>query len=593
MQALNNLKIWAKLALAFVPIIIVTTISGIMANSSLSFIEESVDWTEHTHEVLGTLDAVTASMVNQETGLRGYLVSGDENFLAPYRAGREEFEKHFAKVKSLTSDNPAQQTRLDRLHKAAETWQKDVAEREIALMSDPATQDEARSLEASGVGKTSMDTIRAIADEAAKVERDLMAERSKAQQESFSSARSALLIGSLASAAIAIIAAVLLTFGLAKRIGTVTGLMSRLADGDTGIEIVGADQKDEIGEMARAVEVFRDNAVEAERLRSSQSAEEEREAERQRRAEEEERRRAEAEAKAQAEAERQRKAEEEKRQMLVSLADELESAVMRVVGTVSTSAEQLNATAQTLSANVDQTKSQANAVTSAAEQASSNVQTVAAASEELSASIQEINRQIMESNDVANDAVKVADDTNKSVEELAVAARKVGDIVNLIQDIAEQTNLLALNATIEASRAGDAGKGFAVVASEVKSLALQTAKATDEIAHQIADMQSATEGTVAAIKTISKTIGKINQNSTAISAAVEQQSASTQEISRNAQLAAHGTEEVTVNIGGVQQAADESGVAANQILTAAGELNGEAGSLREQMEAFIAKLRAA
>ncbi len=591
MRALNNLKIWAKLALAFGPILLVTAISGLMTNSSLSFIEKSVGWTEHTHEVLENLDALTASMVDQETGLRGYLVSGDEDFLAPYHDGLENFEKHFAKVKSLTSDNPAQQARLDRLHKAAGTWQKDVAEREIALMSDPATQDEARRLEASGIGKASMDSVRAIVGEAADSELNLMQERKKAQQESFGSARKALLIGGLASAAIAIIAAVLLTFGIARRIGTVTGLMSRLADGDTGIEVTGADQRDEVGEMARAVEVFRDNAVEAERMRVERREQEKREAERQRQAEEEERRRAEAEA--EAEAERQRRAEEEKREVLKQLADELESAVMRVVGTVSASAEQLNSTAQTLSANVDQTKSQAGAVTSAAQKASSNVQTVAAASEELSASIQEINRQIMESNSVATDAVNVANDTNKSVEELAVAARKVGDIVNLIQDIAEQTNLLALNATIEASRAGDAGKGFAVVASEVKSLALQTAKATDEIAHQISDMQSATEGTVEAIRTISKTIGQINQNSTAISAAVEQQSASTQEISRNAQLAARGTEEVTVNIGGVQGAAEESGSAAEQILTAAGELNGEAGSLREQVEAFIAKLRAA
>ncbi|RMD90689.1 MAG: HAMP domain-containing protein [Alphaproteobacteria bacterium] len=591
MRALNNLRIWAKLALAFGPILLVTAVSGLMTNNSLSYIEDSVGWTEHTHEVLENLDAVTASMVDQETGVRGYLVSGDERFLEPYYAGLENFENHFNKVKSLTSDNPAQQARLDKLLEAATTWREDVAKREIALMSDPARQDEARRLEASGIGKASMDAVRRIVDEAANVERGLMQERKAAQAESFESGRTALLVGGLASAAIAILAAVLLTLGIARRIGTVTELMTRLADGDTGIDIRGADNKDEVGEMARAVQVFRDNAVEAERMRQERQEQEKREAERQRQAEEEERRRAEAEA--EAEAERQRKAEEEKRQILKQLADDLESAVMRVVGTVSASAEQLNSTAQTLSANVDQTKSQAGAVTNAAEQASSNVQTVAAASEELSASIQEINRQIMESNDVANGAVKVADKTNKSVEDLAVAARKVGDIVNLIQDIAEQTNLLALNATIEASRAGEAGRGFAVVASEVKSLALQTAKATDEIAHQISDMQSATEGTVEAIKTISKTIGQINQNSTAISAAVEQQSASTQEISRNAQLAARGTEEVTVNIGGVQGAAGESGTAAEQILTAAGELNGEAGSLREQVEAFIAKLRAA
>ncbi len=591
MPALNNLRIWGKLALAFGPILLVTAASGLLANRNLSFIEGGVERTEHTHEVLENLDEITVSMVDQETGVRGYLLSGDENFLEPYRDGRKRFDAYFARVKSLTSDNPAQQARLDRLLEAARAWQADIAEREIALMSDPATREEARRLEASGIGKASMDAVRAIVGEAADVERELMAERRKAQQESFGSARRALLIGALASAVIAIVAAVLLSFGIARRIGSLTGLMSRLADGDTGIEVTGADRKDEVGEMARAVQVFRDNAVAAERLRAEQREREKREVARRRQAEEEERRRAEAEAAA--EAERRCKAEEEKRRMLASLADDLESAVIRVVGTVSSSAEQLTSTAQKLSANVDQTKSQAGAVTHAAEQASSNVQTVAAASEELSASIQEINRQIMESNSVAGDAVKIAEDTNESVENLALAARKVGDIVDLIQDIAEQTNLLALNATIEASRAGDAGKGFAVVASEVKSLALQTARATDEIAHQIADMQSATKGTVEAIRTISQTIGRINQNSTAISAAVEQQSASTQEISRNAQLAARGTEEVTVNIGGVQEAADESGSVARRILSAAGELSGEAASLREQVEAFIARLRAA
>jgi methyl-accepting chemotaxis protein len=261
--------------------------------------------------------------------------------------------------------------------------------------------------------------------------------------------------------------------------------------------------------------------------------------------------------------------------------------VSEVVAIVSTSSEELQSTAQSMAATAEETSRQSQSVAAAAEQATSNVQTVAAAAEEMAKSIEEIGRQVTQSATIAGRAVEEAERTNGSVAGLAEAAQKIGEVVELISDIASQTNLLALNATIEAARAGDAGKGFAVVASEVKSLANQTAKATEEIAAQIAGMQDATKGTVTAIKGISSTIGEISEIAAAIASAVEQQSAATQEISRNVQEAATGTQDVSANIASVNQAASETGKSAGDVLTAAQELSRQGDRLREEIDRFL------
>jgi len=261
--------------------------------------------------------------------------------------------------------------------------------------------------------------------------------------------------------------------------------------------------------------------------------------------------------------------------------------VSEVVGIVSSSSEELQSTAQSMAATAEETSRQSQSVAAAAEEATTNVQTVAAAAEEMAKSIEEIGRQVTQSSTIAGRAVDEANRTNTSVEGLAEAAQKIGEVVELISDIASQTNLLALNATIEAARAGDAGKGFAVVASEVKSLANQTAKATEEIAAQIAGMQEATKGTVDAIKGISNTIGEISEIASAIASAVEEQSAATQEISRNVQEAATGTQDVSANITSVNDAATETGKSAGDVLTAAQELSKQGDRLREEIEKFI------
>jgi methyl-accepting chemotaxis protein len=272
---------------------------------------------------------------------------------------------------------------------------------------------------------------------------------------------------------------------------------------------------------------------------------------------------------------------------------ELAGKVAEVVKSVAAASNELKSTAESMSATAEETSRQATTVAAASEQATTNVQTVASAAEELSSSIAEISRQVAESASIAGQAVDEAGRTNATVQSLAEAAQKIGQVVELINDIASQTNLLALNATIEAARAGEAGKGFAVVASEVKNLANQTAKATEEIAAQINEMQTTTNGAVGAIQGISGTIGRISEIATSIASAVEEQGAATQEIARNVQQAAAGTQDVSANIGGVTQAAGETGAGASQVLSAADELSRQSAQLQTEIDQFLGNGKAA
>jgi len=282
---------------------------------------------------------------------------------------------------------------------------------------------------------------------------------------------------------------------------------------------------------------------------------------------------------------RQTKLDEAIRAFSVSMGKALE--------TGSGTADRMQKTATGLTATAEETSRQATAVAAASEQASTNVQTVATAAEELASSIAEIGRQVGESTRITSQAVQETERTNSQIQGLADAAQRIGDVVKLINDIAGQTNLLALNATIEAARAGEAGKGFAVVASEVKSLANQTAKATEEISSKIAEMQAATHDSVAAVKAIGQTIGRVNEIATTIASAVEEQGAATKEIARNVQQAAAGTTEVSSTISGVNSAANDTGTAANAVLAASTELTRQSESLRHEVEAFFSQVRAA
>ncbi|WP_368744851.1 methyl-accepting chemotaxis protein [Desertibaculum subflavum] len=396
---------------------------------------------------------------------------------------------------------------------------------------------------------------------------------------------------------------------IARPIQDMTVAMADLAQGNLEVEIVGRDRADEVGRMAGAVQVFKEAGIENRRLQQeaelAREHQAEQEAEKRRLADdaaaETERKLRDLEAEMRRKAEEQQKAEqamraeaEQRRKSdMATLANGFEASVKVVVDSVSSSASEMQSSATAMSATAEETSRQATAVAAASEQASANVQTVAAAAEELSASINEITRQVTDSSRMAADAVAQARATGNTVDGLAEAARKIGDVVQLITSIASQTNLLALNATIEAARAGEAGKGFAVVASEVKSLATQTARATEEITRQIDAVQAATTDAVGAIQGIGRTIEQVSEIAAAIAAAMEEQGAATKEISHNVQQAAHGTHEVNKNIASVTQASGEVGNAAGQINGASDELARQAETLRGEVDRFIAKVRAA
>jgi len=379
-------------------------------------------------------------------------------------------------------------------------------------------------------------------------------------QESAASAFQFIMISMVGVTVVVFGLALMIGRGISKPIGDMTAAMGTLADGQLETEIPAQDYSNELGQMADAVEVFKNNAIRTKEM--------------------------EAEAE-----ENKRKAEQEKRQIMLKMADDFEASIGGVVNTVSSASTEMQSSAQTLSATAEQTSKQSAAVAAASEEASTNVQTVASASEELSSSISEISRQVAQSTRVAGDAVKEVENANEKVQGLASAAQKIGEVVALITDIADQTNLLALNATIEAARAGDAGKGFAVVASEVKNLANQTAKATEDISAQIGGIQGATEDAVAAIGSIGSIFNQMNEIASTIASAVEEQGAATQEIARNVEQAAAGTGEVSANITGVNQAASETGQSAGQLLEAATELSQQSEILRGEVDKFLANIR--
>ena len=354
--------------------------------------------------------------------------------------------------------------------------------------------------------------------------------------------------------------AFLIGTGISRPIQAITQAMTALAGGDKEADIPGQDHKDEIGDMAAAVQVFKENMIKADELTAQQLED--------------------------------TRIREERAKKIESLTQDFDRKVAELLDAFGESATETETTSTAMNRIAEETNHRATTVAAAAEQATANVQSVAAATEELSNSSHEIGRQVTQSSEIASRAADQAQDTNRTVQGLAEAAKEIDEVVQLISDIAEQTNLLALNATIEAARAGDAGKGFAVVANEVKSLATQTAQATEDIGRRISTIQGETGAAVDAIQSIAKTVNEINEITAAIAAAVEEQVATTGEITRNIEQAAAGAQEVSSNIVEVTKAAGETGAAAGQMTTVSSQMKSKADDLRHQVEGFLKGVRA-
>jgi len=540
------------------------TASG-KVGKSLKVMKDNEGWVTHTYKVIGTANSALSAAVDMETGMRGYLLAGQEGFLDPYKGGQASFGKITDSLLKTVSDNPAQVELMTGIKATIGEWVTKVTEPTIDLrrqIGDSKTMNDMAAFVGEARGKVFFDKFRGLMSEFQAEEEGLMVQRQASNEATVTSTFTMIVACIIGALIIGLGLAWFIGNGIANPIRNMNEAMTEIADGQLETEVPGVGRKDEIGGMADAVQVFKENAVERVRLENEQEA-------------------------------IKQKAEVEKRQLMNKMADDFEASVGSVVTGVGSAADQMKGSAMTMASTAEQTSNQASNVASASEQAAVNVQTVASAAEELSSSVSEISRQVATSTQIAGQAVDDANRTDQQIQELAQAASKIGEVVALITDIAEQTNLLALNATIEAARAGEAGKGFAVVASEVKNLANQTAKATEEIGSQIGGIQASTQDAVTAIQRITKTITQIDGIATTIAAAVEEQGTATKEIARNVEQASKGTNEVSSNISGVTTSASETGSAASEILGSATNLSDQSETLKTEVDRFMKQVRSA
>ncbi len=541
-----------------------TDAANTQVRENLEAMSKNEEWVGHTYKVIGKANAILASAVDMETGMRGYLLAGQDEFLAPYLGGSDRFTAQVAELSEIVSDNPAQVALLADIAKTIGDWRSNVTEPTIALrreIGDAKTMDDMADLVGEARGKQFFDGFRQVMADFQAEESGLMAARIADKESTVTNTFTMIGLCIAIAIAIGLALAWLIGNGIAGPIARMTGAMRQLADGDLTVEVPATERRDEIGQMAGAVQVFKDNGIEQKRMEEANRTEQQ--------------------------------AREARQERIEDLTRRFDETVTGSLATVSSAATEMQSSAESMASTSDETNRQSQSAAAASTQAASNVQAVSAAAEQMSASITEITRQVATSAEKARAAVEEVRRTNATVEGLSEGADRIGEVVGIISDIANQTNLLALNATIEAARAGEAGKGFAVVASEVKNLASQTAKATDDIAAQINAIQTSTRESVSAIEGIGRQIAEMEEVSAAVASAIEEQDAATREISSNSQSASQGTQEVSRNIASVTEAAAEAGMSANNVLGATGELAQQAELLRGEVDNFLASVRAA
>jgi methyl-accepting chemotaxis protein len=562
MSFINNLKIPAKLAAAFAVILLVFAAGNAISLMQISAMNTATsDITENWAPSVKALDDINIAFLNHRRREFAEAVETDPVEIA--KADEEITKVRTAmvglrKLYEVTISSKEEQVLYGKFSTGLEAYYV-LSDKQRDLMRHNQNAQAADMLR--GETRSMFHSIQDVLDKDVELNLAGLAASKAIQKETAHTAN----LVSLSILAFVFALTVAFGFWLKALISTpvtaMTEAMKRLAEGDKSFEIPARGRSDEIGAMAEAVQVFKENAIRADRMAAEQEA--------------------------------ARAAQLVRGTIIDGLTKNFDNQVSGMLEVVASALTELEATAQAMSANSEHTSHQANTVATATEEASVSVQTVASAAEQLSASIREIGRQVEQSNRVSRTAAEEATRTNHTVKGLAESSARIGDVVKLINDIASQTNLLALNATIEAARAGDAGKGFAVVAGEVKNLANQTAKATEEISAQISAVQSSTQEAVGAIGAIVLRIGEINEIASAIASAVEEQSAATGEIARNVQRAAAGTQEVSANIGGVTLSAGETGAAAGQVLSSARELARETTELKDMVSTFLHGVRAA
>jgi methyl-accepting chemotaxis protein len=568
MEVLGKIKIIYKILAVIALMASMSALLSYLGTTSLSSLNDATNKMQR----IGN-NALTATRLNVNAmalGRAEFRLAGDprpEN-LAELMPAIAEERKTFHERLALLRSNVRGQDRIDQVNNVEKLMAEYEASLEGTLKLASATtvemtEEMQRLRDAADASRQKAEALRtSLRTMANEMDADVKQESEAATAE-YEMTSSLMLTVTVVGIAVSIAVGFLLGhFGIAKPIRVMVDVLQRLAQGNFTFEVTGITRKDEVGDVARTAVIFKQNGLEKEQL--------ERDA-----------------------AKQKEIAEAETRAAMNQLADNFEAEVMGVVRAVSTAAEQLQQNASQMSAAADETSRQSTIVAAASEQATANVQTVAGSAEELSASIREIGEQVTTAAQVASGASGQAASVANLAQTLAANAQRISEVVSLISDIAAQTNLLALNATIEAARAGEAGRGFAVVAIEVKELASQTSKATEEISAQVHAVQSATNEVVGAIGSITTTIDQINQISAAIAAAVDEQGAATTEISRNVTQAAQGTQEVTSNISGVNQAAAQTEQVSGHIVKAAGDLSVQATSLRDQVGAFISRVRVA